>query len=158
MTREEKCLANREAYRLLRAHGLCTACKAEVLPNARTGRPRSKCDPCQDAIIRWGDRHRAQVARSQALYVKDKRRKRKRRGLCTECGTNPRGRTVKCDPCANYHNERYRPGCKAGCARACSLCRQSGHDIRTCTRRPQAYGGLTIDDYATARTFTEVGW
>lgn len=155
MTRQEKAKANNEDYHLLRSHGLCVSCKVPTPPNARTGAPRSKCDHCMKAIIAWGERNKAAVHRAQGIYRRARRAALKKRGLCVDCAKRPYGRTTRCTQCEDLFNARYRPNRKGARARSCRLCRQRGHDIRTCKQR--SVDRLSIDDYATARTYHEVG-
>lgn len=71
----------REAKREI---GECTACPNEAAPNKR------KCHKClkKDRKRRRGD------GRSTKLY-----HKRKKAGLCVQCGKRPRGRFLRCQQC-----------------------------------------------------------
>jgi len=55
-------------------------------------------------------------------------------GVCTRCGVNPPHWGIKqCDPCRRKDSERHRKGADPQFRRHCGICKQPGHDIRTCT-------------------------
>lgn len=147
--------ASLESYHALAAAGLCTHCKREV-PVGRT-----ICDERVAEILAWKKAHPKLAKAHLRKYKRKERERRIEEAVCTNVGCdNPAGRGLCCDPCADARNAMRRlPNPRR--PRICSTCRgklgEKGHDRRTCPLVGREKLRLSVDDYATARTYHEVG-
>lgn len=130
MTGETPAERSMARYYELKEHGICPRCKQDAPP----GRVFHK--DCQRAT-------NAAAKRSKKAWGKRKLEE----GLCRICGRNPLATQTNCDDCRRRVNERMRLKRGKVCRIKCGLCKQPGHDRRTCRLRYS----VSVVPYATAR-------
>jgi len=122
-------------YRELKRLGICPRCKTDV----PAGRVYHK--HCQRAI------------NAKANASKNAWRTRKlEAGLCIACGNAPLVTQTMCDACRRRHNGKARYTRTTDRRPKCLLCRDRGHNKRTCPRRFR----VNVIEYAVARAAVEL--
>lgn len=145
--------AARRRYALRRKQRVCVKCKAPNPVSPTTGKPMVRCQPCQRILLRWRETHQEERLFSARKCAAARYDDLRAIGFCVACGSAPRGRTVRCDACAEAHNARYRkPG---AIQKRCRLCKAPGHNARSCFRELPMAPADTLEHYATARVAVE---
>jgi hypothetical protein len=140
--REQLNRASRARYRIKRQRGQCVidGCYVRVpkgitcpLHKARLKRYNKKCSSRQQARL---SKNKGQ----RELYAL-----RKRLGVCVDCGCDDLATPTRCQA----HRERFNNRFPRKTTKRCSVCRELGHEIRTCPLRFKR--DVNVIEYATAR-------
>lgn len=126
-----------ERYALLRDAGLCPRCKGDPVPG------RTYCRACLDRKAEEKrNQHatptpaqRKQRRKSNAAWMRAKRRRLKREGLCVDCGGAIDTRLTRCKRCRDALAARQKRPMPE--PRLCGYCRQPGHNRQKC-EKPEA--------------------
>jgi hypothetical protein len=148
---DEKNPEDRDRYRFLRDHGRCVACKvADPAPG------RVRCQACLEEASRRSKKSRyaspGRLERYRAVQ-RATRERWKRMGLCARCGSGPTTTATLCEGCRK-NIRKTSSACYVPSAtprlHKCGLCREEGHNARTCPMRP-LIGLPGIDEFGSAR-------